>query len=252
MYKRQYTDRHSPERVVSVQWQAEKLFYRTAEIRARADKVNDRIEPDLVLCLHLNAEAWGDPEKPEFVDANHLHILVNGAYGPTELVYDDVRFEMLRRLLSGTHREEISLARSIAPALAKTTGLEPYIYTGDNAIAVGDDPYIYARNLLANRLYECPVIYFEPYVMNNSTVYRRLSKGDYIGRTRVGDEMVKSIYREYTQGVIDGLVNYYLQHRKHLDEYGDIIENEEVMEDDPAGDTDTDTEVDAEAGEVAE
>jgi hypothetical protein len=43
-----------------VQWQSEKLFYRVSEIHARAKKVNNTIKPDLVLCLHYNAEAWGD------------------------------------------------------------------------------------------------------------------------------------------------------------------------------------------------
>ncbi len=31
---------------------AERLFYRTAEIRARARLVNESLKPDLVLCLH--------------------------------------------------------------------------------------------------------------------------------------------------------------------------------------------------------
>ncbi|MEY3894759.1 MAG: hypothetical protein RLZZ214_278, partial [Verrucomicrobiota bacterium] len=43
---------------------AERLFYRTAEIRARADLVNQVIKPDLVLCLHFNAESWGNPNTP--------------------------------------------------------------------------------------------------------------------------------------------------------------------------------------------
>jgi N-acetylmuramoyl-L-alanine amidase len=35
---------------------AERFFYRTAEIRARAELVNETLKPDLVLCLHFNAE----------------------------------------------------------------------------------------------------------------------------------------------------------------------------------------------------
>ena len=42
---------------------AEVLFTR-ADIRARGRKVNDTLRPDLVVCLHFNAEAWGDPAKP--------------------------------------------------------------------------------------------------------------------------------------------------------------------------------------------
>jgi len=47
---------------------ADRLFYRTAEIRARARLVNrdGPFRPDLVLCLHFNAERWGDPGEPRF------------------------------------------------------------------------------------------------------------------------------------------------------------------------------------------
>jgi N-acetylmuramoyl-L-alanine amidase len=45
----------------TVRWQSEILFYRNSEIRARAELVNTKIEPDVVLCLHFNAEAWDDP-----------------------------------------------------------------------------------------------------------------------------------------------------------------------------------------------
>ncbi|MFN0125663.1 MAG: N-acetylmuramoyl-L-alanine amidase, partial [Verrucomicrobiales bacterium] len=58
--------------------QAELFFYRKAEIRARADKVNQQLQPDLVVCLHFNAEPWGEPGKVTFVEANHLHVIVNG------------------------------------------------------------------------------------------------------------------------------------------------------------------------------
>ncbi|MEM9236734.1 MAG: hypothetical protein AAGB14_08140, partial [Verrucomicrobiota bacterium] len=46
---------------------AERLFYRTAEIRARAEKVNRELKPDLVLCLHFNAESWGNPDEPTLI-----------------------------------------------------------------------------------------------------------------------------------------------------------------------------------------
>ena len=50
-----------PSLVFSPQRQAEKRFYRTAEIRARAQKINTVIKPDIVLCLHFNADSWGPP-----------------------------------------------------------------------------------------------------------------------------------------------------------------------------------------------
>jgi hypothetical protein len=84
----------------SIRWQSELLFYRQSEIRYRAKKVNLKLQPDLVLCLHFNAEGWGDPKNPTLIDRNHFHVLVNGSYLPDELQHDDVRYEMVRRLLS--------------------------------------------------------------------------------------------------------------------------------------------------------
>ena len=60
----------------TVRWQSEILFYRHSEIRQRARLVNSQLRPDLVLCLHFNAEAWGDESNPTFIDKNHLHLLV--------------------------------------------------------------------------------------------------------------------------------------------------------------------------------
>ncbi|MDD5351157.1 MAG: N-acetylmuramoyl-L-alanine amidase, partial [Chthoniobacteraceae bacterium] len=71
---------NDPQKTQSVQWQSELLFYRIAEIRERARRVNTQIRPDLVICLHCNAEEWGDPAHPQLTDKNHLHLLVNGNY----------------------------------------------------------------------------------------------------------------------------------------------------------------------------
>ena len=154
-----------PEKEHTVRWQTELLFYRNSEIRRRAKIVNTRLRPDLVLCLHFNAEAWGDPKKPELVEKNHLHALVNGAYLPPELEFDDERFEMINRLLSRAYYEEIGLAEKLTEKLAARTGLPAYDYVTDNVTKVGPSGYVYARNLMATRLYTCPVVYLEPYVM---------------------------------------------------------------------------------------
>ncbi len=45
--------------------------------------------------------------------------------------------------------------------------------------------------------------------MNNRKVYKRLAKGYYIGRTLVDGELEKSIFREYIEGIVEGLTNYY-------------------------------------------
>ena len=109
----------------STRGQAELFFYRKAEIRARAALVNEQFRPDLVVCLHFNAEPWGDPAKVEFVAANHLHLIVNGHYDAEELSYDDVRYEMLLRLFERIDREELRLADAVSRSLAAATGLDP-------------------------------------------------------------------------------------------------------------------------------
>ncbi|HEY2712891.1 MAG TPA: N-acetylmuramoyl-L-alanine amidase [Chthoniobacterales bacterium] len=200
-----------PEKEQTVAWQRELLFYRNSEIRSRADLVNDQVRPDLVLCLHFNAEPWGDPDNPELVAKDHIHLLVNGAYMPNELKLDDDRFEMLQKLLGRSYTEELGLAESIASAMARNTGLPPYHYTTDNAIAVGKSGYVYARNLMATRLYRCPTIYLEPYVMNSHEVFARLKAGNYEGRKRVAGKKRRSIYREYVDSVVQGFQAYLRQ-----------------------------------------
>src|SRR5207253_9343779 len=54
-------DPTDPEKEKTIRWQSEILFYRYSEIRRRAALVNFKLHPDLVLCLHFNAEGWGDP-----------------------------------------------------------------------------------------------------------------------------------------------------------------------------------------------
>jgi N-acetylmuramoyl-L-alanine amidase len=193
----------------TVRWQSEILFYRNSEIRQRARLVNSQLRPDLVLCLHFNAEAWGDERNPTFIDKNHLHLLVNGSYLESELAFDDERFEMLRRLLSRTHEEEVKIADTVAATMAKEMQLPPYQYATDNVTQVGTSGYVYARNLVATRLYQCPVVYFEPYVMNNSEVFARIQAGDYEGTCPINGVERPSIYREYADSLVNGLVEYY-------------------------------------------
>ena len=189
--------------------EAEKLFYRTAEIRSRAWLVNAVIEPDLVVCLHFNAEAWGDPANPSLVDKTHLHFLVTGAWSSDELAYEDQRFEMLYKLLGRSVEEEAPVSEALAKSLSTATKLPPFIYRGKNAVRVGKGDYIWGRNLLANRLFKCPVVYAEPYVMNSRQDYVRIQAGDYKGTKTINGISRQSIYREYADAMAQGLVDYY-------------------------------------------
>ena len=199
---------------------AERLFYRTAEIRARAYVVNHAIRPDVVLCLHFNAEAWGNPSNPTLVDRTHFHILLNGGYTDSEVALSDQRFAMLEKLLQRTHEEEATVGATVADVFAEISGLPPFTYppNAPNVRQVDGHPFLWARNLLANRLYDCPVIYMEPYVMNSRQDYARIQAGDYEGLQEINGELVPSIFREYVTGMAEGLARHYRKTREMIDE----------------------------------
>jgi hypothetical protein len=208
-----YNGPNDPFKSQTVQWQSELLFYRVSEIRARAHRVNGKLQPDLTICLHCNAEEWGDPAHPQLTDKNHLHLLVNGNYHPGELALADVRHEMLFKLLNRTARVELPLSNRVADSLARATGLPPYEYHGTKARAT-ESPYVWTRNLLASRLYRCPVVYCEPYVMNSQAVFDRVQLGDYEGVKKIDGAERKSLYREYADAVAEGVAAYFAEKRK--------------------------------------
>ena len=212
--KETYDGLTGDDRVVTMQYQTEKLFYREGEIRARGKKVKEQLKPDLVLCLHFNAAPWGKATEPMYSPENHVHLLINGCYASEELQLQDVRFEMLQRLFTRIHDEELPLAEVLAKTMAGSTGLPPYNYITPNARPAGTSGYLFARNLLANRIYQCPVVYMEPYVMNNEETYQRLLMGDYEGSTLFKGKLRSSIYQDYVKGIVDGLTTYYRQTRK--------------------------------------
>jgi N-acetylmuramoyl-L-alanine amidase len=195
---------------------AERLFYRTAEIRARAAVVNDRLKPDLVLCLHFNADPWGNPNQPTLVERSHLHLLLNGAYTDDEVMLADQRFAMLDKLLRRTHEEEAFVGATVADVFAEKSGLPPFTYPAGatNVRPVNNHPYLWARNLLANRLYDCPVIFMEPYVMNSTPDYPRMQAGDYEGLREINGTLRKSIFHEYADALSEGLAKHYTLHRQ--------------------------------------
>lgn len=191
------------------------FFYRTGEIRERARRVNLAFSPDLVLCLHYNAEAWDNPEKPSLTEKNHYHVLLHGALTSSEIAHDDERYEMLVKILQRSHDEEKPLGMYMAHALGLATGLPAYDYPPETSSAkrIEGVPGLWARNLLANRIYRCPVIFLEPYVMNNKQVHDRIQLGDYEGTRLFNGEQRQSIYREYADAVVLALREYFLDYR---------------------------------------
>jgi len=171
------------------------LFFRVSEIRARAARVNQIIQPDLVLCLHV--DATNAPPGLDLAEQGHAHYLVNGAYSADELSFDDQRLQMLEKMLSGAWREERGLANAFAEEFARVHDLPPYTYHGDNAVRINENPYVWARNLLANRLYQCPTVFLEPYVANSADFYPRFTQAP------------EKLADEYAEAISNTLVAYY-------------------------------------------
>lgn len=202
-------------RADAVRKRAELLFYRNAEIAARAKRINEEIKPDLTICIHFNAVEWDECQS--LVDDNRLVVFVHGNYLPSELADDDQKLRLFQKLLERSHATELSVAEALASALAKATGLPPVQYAVaalgkrgqiSSAIRVSANPYVYARNLAANRLYNGPVVFLEPYYMNNRTVYQRLQLGDYEGTRQIEGRAYRSIFREYADAVAEGLTGF--------------------------------------------
>jgi hypothetical protein len=100
--------------------------------------------------------------------------------------------------------------------MAAATGLPPFHYSGDSAREAPGEPYLWLRNLLATRVYECPVIFLEPYVMNHPEVIDRIAAGDYEGMRNTAGRSMPSIFREYADGVITGIADYFRSRRPVL------------------------------------
>lgn len=191
---------------------AKKMFAISSEIRSRGVKVNRELRPDLALCLHFNASPWTS-RRPTFRSPNHLHLLINGCYSAGEIKEDDTRFEMIMRILQRVYHEELAMADIVAKTMEAETRLPAFHYDGTNGMAVNDNEFVWARNLLANRVFFCPVLFFEPYCMNHKEIHARVQEGEYPGLREINGVYRKNIYQEYADGVTAGLVRYYREKR---------------------------------------
>ncbi len=188
---------------------ANRLFVRNSDIRTRARLLNTEFQPDLTLALHINARTWPNPDAPELVDSNNLHIIVNGTYLPVELADDAQRFEMVYRIAKRFHMVEVPLATDVAFAFQEGTSLDPYSYYGGNATALDEQGYVWSRNLLANRIFRSPVIYYEPWVANSKAVFAWAAEGDYEGMRDIEGEQRESLPAKYASLVMAGLNRYF-------------------------------------------
>ncbi|MDP3981755.1 MAG: N-acetylmuramoyl-L-alanine amidase [Chlamydiota bacterium] len=187
----------------------EKDFYRKSEIYARAVKAKD-FDPDLSICIHFNAGGKDTAIEPWTQD-NRLLIFIHGCYGPDEIEIPEQSFHLIRKILEGSHDFELFAATVHAQKLKTATKLEPINMKTPSFYwcSVDKNPYLFARNLSANRLYPGPVIYLEPYYQNNKTVYLRLLAGDYQGVRLINGKFYKSIYGEYADAVTEAVLEIF-------------------------------------------
>jgi len=198
-----------------IRWNAELLFYRTAEIQARARKVNEELRPDFTLCLHYNAAPWGRAGRASLASANRVVLFSHGSYGADELAYDDQKFHLLQKLLENSNPEELEIGAAIGKEFkekwgvpAEDWGNSPYAH------ATGVSPYLWYRNLIANRLFHGPVIFVEGPYMNDRTSYAWIQAGDYSGTRLIGGRMRENIFREYADRVADGVIGLFRERQK--------------------------------------
>lgn len=195
-------DTNSVRRATAVRQRAEWLFYRRAEILARARLLNEQLRPDLTLAIHFNAVPW--TATGHLTHEDHLLFFAHGNYLPDEVADEAQRRRLFFKLLRRCHDVEIPVADSIAAAFQRATGFKPAQFP----VPVGRTGYVYARNLAANRLYDSPTVYLEPYYMNSRLTYQRIQLGDYEGYRVIDGRPYRSIFREYADAVAEGLAPF--------------------------------------------
>ncbi|MDR1305852.1 MAG: N-acetylmuramoyl-L-alanine amidase [Verrucomicrobiales bacterium] len=199
-----------------LQWYQELVFYRIAEIQARAATVRE-LRPDLTLCIHYNALGWSKRGPRLYSGVNRIVIFTHGSYLASELALDDMKFDLFRKLLEHAGGTERRVADAIAEQVVAVWQYPPERYRAGLAgvAPAGRTPYVWSRNLLANRLYPGPVVFVEGPFMDDALTYRRIIAGDYAGEREIAGRNYRSIYREYADIVVRGVLAAYQKTQHH-------------------------------------
>jgi hypothetical protein len=188
---------------------AELLLTKTLETRVRAALVRRSFTPDVTIVIQHDATP--DSAEGGFVSINRNIFFVHGAYTPAELNEPEQRFRLFTKLLEDTTPVEAMVAAAIAARFKAVTGFPPVSY-GDSAntrLVLPGNPSVVARNLEFNREHDGPVVVTEPYFMNQRETLARLLAGDYPGRRVVAGKLQISIFQEYADCVVAGLLDAY-------------------------------------------
>ncbi|PTY02208.1 hypothetical protein DB346_10035 [Verrucomicrobia bacterium LW23] len=187
---------------------AEFLFYRSSEILERGSRIRNNFIPDITITLYINATPASGRGGLAYLNRNIF--FVHGSYMKTEVEDTRQRLRMMHKILENATPIEVEVADRISLVFKRVTGFPAVLY-GNSATTrkVCDNPYVVARNLAANREYDGPVVCTEPYFMNEVNTYPRLLAGDFDGERKFNGKMFRSIFREYADCVVEGLVAAY-------------------------------------------
>ena len=209
----------------AIQGRAVRLSIITGDLVERSRLVNQVIQPDALISLHINAAAWPAPAASEsapaasesesgsesevprlrLVEANNLHALIFGCMSNGELQSGRQQKQMAVKLTNQSGAAERRLGGALATALAEATQLPPATYQGSNAISLStEEPYLFARNLLLLRMAECPTVLLEPYVANSVDAYARFQSA-LTNRAATQPLAKDDILLEYVNAVVAGV-----------------------------------------------
>jgi N-acetylmuramoyl-L-alanine amidase len=179
------------------------------EIAERARLVNEVIQPDALISLHINAAAWPDGGREQLVDSDHAHVLIFGCLSEAELASPRQQLRLVEKLSNSSGAVEARLGAALGSALIEATGLPASDYQGRNAIRIDPEvPSLWARNLMLLRLVDCPTVLMEPYISNSHSSYARiqnaLSAREYHEPLPADDILV-----EYADAVVTGVLRAY-------------------------------------------
>jgi hypothetical protein len=171
--------------------------------------VRRSFQPDITIVLQHNATA--ESMRGGFAKTNRNIFFVNGAFSADELRQPSQRFRLVTKLLENVTPIEAGVAGAISLRFKARTGFPPVEY-GNSAttrrVIKGND-FVVARNLAFNRNHDGPVVVTEPYFMNQADTLVRLLAGDFPGEKPVAGKPRTSIYREYVECVVEGILDAY-------------------------------------------
>lgn len=189
-------------------WNRDFFFYRVAEIYARGRRVAE-LDPDFTLCIHYNAAPWGRRGARLF-NVKKVVAFVHGGYTPSELANPIQLFALFEKLFKNDTPKEIELATVITDEMARVWNMKPENYHGTGTMfRVNESPYVWSRNVVANRTFPGPVIFLEGPYMNDRDTFYRIQEGDYEGLREVRGKMVPSLFREFADIVATSLIRHY-------------------------------------------